>query len=324
MDKQQLDSSRPLTTDARSMNIPSQDAATVSHTQFLSESHFSGIVGSPENITTHPVPSVVDYFSLQMPATQSQPPHIQTPPTSRPSITFHSTSPGTLPAGTQPSLSTQSPGTLRSRPFSLQKDRGHEWSVFTEIMGTHTPDHDEQSSPTSRRMQRNHTERLRELFARRSSLINDENAMASRTLPATPGYEPRLSSVNMTTEPESEGSDTISRASEDSPEPPSAVRMVTRQPSQQNKSWVFRPLVTFSPLHRNILKCCVAYFIGSLFTYSPLLSGLIADIKGGDPGERTPSPSGHMVATVYVVCCQFSSAHAKCPSALSISTQLKR
>ena len=51
-------------------------------------------------------------------------------------------------------------------------------------------------------------------------------------------------------------------------------------------------------LYRNILKCSVAYFIGSLFTFHPYLSGFIADLTGRGPGERTPSPSGHMVATV--------------------------
>lgn len=55
---------------------------------------------------------------------------------------------------------------------------------------------------------------------------------------------------------------------------------------------------TLSPLYRNILKCCIAYFIGSLFTFSPYLSGFIADITGDDPGDRVPSPSGHMVATM--------------------------
>ncbi|KAI0630649.1 Fusaric acid resistance protein-like-domain-containing protein [Trametes polyzona] len=47
-------------------------------------------------------------------------------------------------------------------------------------------------------------------------------------------------------------------------------------------------------------QCSIAYFIGSLFTFSPYLSGFIADITGGDPGDRIPSPSGHMVATVAV------------------------
>ncbi|CDO69695.1 hypothetical protein BN946_scf184851.g83 [Trametes cinnabarina] len=55
-----------------------------------------------------------------------------------------------------------------------------------------------------------------------------------------------------------------------------------------------------SPVQRNILKCTIAYFIGSLFTFSPYLSGFISDITSNGPGERAPSPSGHMVATVAV------------------------
>ncbi|KAI0765646.1 Fusaric acid resistance protein-like-domain-containing protein [Trametes elegans] len=55
-----------------------------------------------------------------------------------------------------------------------------------------------------------------------------------------------------------------------------------------------------SPLYRNILKCSIAYFLGSLFTFSPYLSGFIADITGNGPDGRMPSPSGHMVATVAV------------------------
>ncbi|EIN11240.1 hypothetical protein PUNSTDRAFT_61905 [Punctularia strigosozonata HHB-11173 SS5] len=55
---------------------------------------------------------------------------------------------------------------------------------------------------------------------------------------------------------------------------------------------------TIPLLWRNILKCAVAYFIGSLFTFSPYLSRFITDVTSS--GEKRPSPSGHMVATVAV------------------------
>ncbi|KAH9857292.1 hypothetical protein C2E23DRAFT_807373 [Lenzites betulinus] len=74
--------------------------------------------------------------------------------------------------------------------------------------------------------------------------------------------------------------------------------------SESSRKWyLFQTLPTIptiSPVYRNIAKCCIAYFIGSLFTFSPYLSGFIADITGGDPGDRLPSPSGHMVATIAV------------------------
>lgn len=71
-----------------------------------------------------------------------------------------------------------------------------------------------------------------------------------------------------------------------------------RSVSTQTKWYSPSRIPPLPPLYRNILKCCVAYFIGSLFTFSPYLSGFIADITGGDPGDRIPSPSGHMVATM--------------------------
>lgn len=61
-----------------------------------------------------------------------------------------------------------------------------------------------------------------------------------------------------------------------------------------------RRLPTIPLLYRNILKCAIAYFIASLFTYNPYLSGLISDITSYRSGDRKPVPSGHMVATMYV------------------------
>lgn len=44
-------------------------------------------------------------------------------------------------------------------------------------------------------------------------------------------------------------------------------------------SWLHLP--TLSTLQRDILKCSIAYFIGSLFTFNPFLSELVADISEG-------------------------------------------
>lgn len=53
-----------------------------------------------------------------------------------------------------------------------------------------------------------------------------------------------------------------------------------------------------SILYRNVLKCSIAYFIASLFTFSPHLSSFISDLTSHGPGPHTPFPSGHMVATM--------------------------
>ncbi|KAG8970045.1 hypothetical protein FRC03_011844 [Tulasnella sp. 419] len=58
-------------------------------------------------------------------------------------------------------------------------------------------------------------------------------------------------------------------------------------------------LPSLSPFHKNILKCSIGYFIGSLFTFVPFLSSILSDIVPGG-GLGGPSPSAHMVATVVV------------------------
>jgi hypothetical protein len=84
--------------------------------------------------------------------------------------------------------------------------------------------------------------------------------------------------------------------SETSPEPV----LDTKGGEQKQKWWsALMPRIPHVPvLYRNILKCALAYFVASLFTFSPYLSGLIADIASYGAGERRPSPSGHMVATM--------------------------
>lgn len=59
------------------------------------------------------------------------------------------------------------------------------------------------------------------------------------------------------------------------------------------------PFPTITNVHRNVFKCVVAYFIASLFTFSPIFASWISDITtDNEPGQSRPSPSGHMVATV--------------------------
>lgn len=67
------------------------------------------------------------------------------------------------------------------------------------------------------------------------------------------------------------------------------------------RKWFSREnLPTLTPLHRNVLKCAIAYFIASLFTFCPPLSDFIGDLASYGPGGRGPSPSAHMVATIAV------------------------
>lgn len=64
--------------------------------------------------------------------------------------------------------------------------------------------------------------------------------------------------------------------------------------------WTWLQIPTLSRLQKNVLKCGLAYLFSSLFTFVPYLSSFLADVPSNGKWERGPSPSGHMVATVYV------------------------
>ncbi|KAG6899313.1 hypothetical protein C0993_011283 [Termitomyces sp. T159_Od127] len=67
----------------------------------------------------------------------------------------------------------------------------------------------------------------------------------------------------------------------------------------------FRQIPSVPVLYRNVLKCAIAYFIASLFTFNPFFANFLSKITsyGGmdhHSGPREPFPSGHMVASIAV------------------------
>ncbi|EIW83515.1 hypothetical protein CONPUDRAFT_81418 [Coniophora puteana RWD-64-598 SS2] len=68
------------------------------------------------------------------------------------------------------------------------------------------------------------------------------------------------------------------------------------------KSWMpqWAKIPTIPVVWRNVLKCIVAYYLASLFTFAPPLSALLSDITTLGKDQGLPSPSGHMVATIVV------------------------
>ncbi|KAF9227087.1 hypothetical protein BS17DRAFT_861039 [Gyrodon lividus] len=64
--------------------------------------------------------------------------------------------------------------------------------------------------------------------------------------------------------------------------------------------WIPSRIPTVPLLWKNILKCSVAYFLASLFTFHPYLSQFFGDLVSYGSGGGGPSPSGHMIATIAV------------------------
>ena len=73
-------------------------------------------------------------------------------------------------------------------------------------------------------------------------------------------------------------------------------------PASHSNTWLawihqlWKPKPFMSHVWRNVFKCAIAYFVASLFTFSPYLSRWIAPVTSGS--SKIASPSGHMVATM--------------------------
>ncbi|KAJ7782513.1 Fusaric acid resistance protein-like-domain-containing protein [Mycena maculata] len=186
---------------------------------------------------------------------------------------------GSLNAGrpVRPSLagrSISSSGFLTSTPVQERQ-----WSVFGQLMENEA----QLWTGTIK------TARTRHESVSMRSVAGPFNPRSASPVPGTPkqtDFFTRRSLDDEEYDSDSTSSSTITRPSIDETPPP-------RWFSPQRLSAV--PLV-----YRNIFKCVLAYFIASLFTFSPYLSSFISDLTTYGDGERRPSPSGHMVATIAV------------------------
>lgn len=290
---------------ARPMNIPVPDNAIPSYGSLRE------LVGSPDQLSSYPSQS--EYFT----------PHPYTPGVSDGNSPTDITP--TAPLRPRYGRSATSSSARRQQassaglglPSSLLRfsrsgpQKGHEpeWTVFSELMGNETGKEPSSNSAASRPR-----DNIRDLLTPLAPTAHGHRSqtspqsqgvretLASQQTPQSPAYDLHNSTSTFDHSPINDTlSTTTSPTRSSSLESDVSDHTLDEQPAGHDanrKKWLSLP--TISPLHRNILKCSVAYFIGSLFTFSPYLSGFIADVTGRGPGERRPSPSGHMVATVYV------------------------
>jgi hypothetical protein len=175
----------------------------------------------------------------------------------------------------------QSPGVTSSsrRPVSGRQSPGErQWSLFGQVM------ENELRGSASRRLKKHPSMpsgSLEAYFLSESMPEYSESRIHSPTADLPPSGDDTSDDYD---------SDTFqtSRA----PTRPTPVEPAPRWYSMKS-------LPTPSNLHQSIIKCVIAYFIASLFTFSPYLSTFISDITSdNEPGNSRPSPAGHMVATV--------------------------
>lgn len=212
------------------------------------------------------------------------------------------------PRPTMGQRSSSSPFTFRQRattptsqagPSSFKgfglKPTEQEWTVFGQLMENETP------LPRTRTSNPTHAEhKARSLVASpENSLLLNEPYLEVPEIQVTSSSgvshrSSRASSIERRT-PEDDtayDSDSSTQSDYDSDDTEE-----TTQPSQAKPSW-WRRIPELPPLYRNILKCSLAYFLASLFTYNEKMSHLIGAITSYGPGSAKPSPSGHLVASM--------------------------
>ncbi|KAL5523436.1 hypothetical protein ACEPAG_7609 [Sanghuangporus baumii] len=176
---------------------------------------------------------------------------------------------------------------LNPRRNRVARGGEREWTVFGQLMQDsgqlRTPD-------SSHNIKKRHSQRSVRASApsttmpsRPDSILQEGTSIVQSPVRGTFPELEGTSAVHTDYEPDSD-SDPDSESSASLLPPPSAPRR-----------W---HLPEVPILYRNILKCAVAYFLGSLWTYVTPLSLMIGSITSG--GDRVPFPSGHMVATVTV------------------------
>jgi len=230
-----------------------------------------GFVGSPEQ--------VFDLYHDPLARPRS---FLESANRQRPSLDQRSFSSPHAPQSADTSRSLPSTSSHRRPALGRPSPGEHQWSVFGQLM------ENELRGSESRRAKRRpsivlHTSESSSGYLTSSSIAEDR---ASRVHSPVVDLPPSQADIS-----EDEYDSDASETSQ------TAMRPSFAEPALQWYS--LRRLPTLSNLHRNIVKCVIAYFIASLFTFSPYLSSFVSDITSdNEPGNTTPSPAGHMVATV--------------------------
>jgi hypothetical protein len=181
------------------------------------------------------------------------------------------------------STSRTRPGAMFA-PFNRPSPK-HEWSVFEQRM-------ENEGQMRTRSILRESTSE-----STVPSPFQQTTNLASRSESPVPDA-PSLRHVTVEDGHESDDTSTIGYDSESDSENSSRSSTPISAPPPQKRGRYWRwKLPPLTPLQRNILKCSVAYFLGSLFTFNLTLSNLITSVISTED-ENTPSKSGHMVATV--------------------------
>lgn len=201
-------------------------------------------------------------------------------------------------------------GTSSGSSGHTKKD--HQWTVFGQLMENEGQLPPSTSDPSGRRPLLNRASILRSGARNRSPGARnlESGSLFLSTSVQSPAQErrPSFGASILWTPDENRRVEETDYNSDDSDDDGSDVEEAPTPSSEEDEShktsrvwkWVSSLFPPLSVAYRNMLKCAIAYFVASLFTFEPhlstLFSGLVSYKNTGE--KRLPLPSGHMVATM--------------------------
>ena len=245
---------------------------------------FISFLGSPDNTPRDVEPSTLS--DRQIPSLANLPVQATRPAFERRSLScstnHHSSTINTLP---RTSVSTRL--STRSLPSQVLQ-----WSLFGQLMENEGQLRGSGAVPAGSR-QTSLDRRSRD--PRASSLVESpiEESPSDISVTRFPTQVAEPSVQDVYSEQQSMTDEEVS--SEGSEEMTTTATRVSRT----TKTHWFPPRVPTIPLlWKNMLKCSVAYFIGSLFTFHPSLSRFFGDLTSYGSDGGGPYPSAHLIATM--------------------------
>lgn len=178
------------------------------------------------------------------------------------------------------------PRSTRRSETPLSSHAQHQWSLFGHIM------EDERQFRSSAPIPIGPSSDRSSHISQVSSAIRSQtNGPASDVFATRLVTHPQVQDIYPEQEQESTAHEEGS--SEDSEE---TAITATRVSGTGITRWIPSRVPTIPLLWKNMFKCSVAYFIGSLFTFHPSLSRFFGDLASNGAGG--PYPSAHLIATM--------------------------
>ncbi|KAG9316913.1 Fusaric acid resistance protein-like-domain-containing protein [Chiua virens] len=164
----------------------------------------------------------------------------------------------------------------------------HQWTVFGQLM------ENEGQMPATGWVLSDHTVRRSQGPSLVQSPVEEPSGDVFAARFRAQSHAPAAASTDVYSDHDTLDEDVSSDESEETETPTMPTRV------SHAARWIPSRVPAIPLLWKNMLKCSVAYFIASLFTFHPSLARFFGDLTSYGSGGGSPYPSAHLIATIAV------------------------